>query len=132
MVEGEFESVDISVFFGEREVPAKDDGIIVFTKKQQDMFDAVLPHLRDANPDRFETFLTRIDDLNNLAKSIARFPSLLERHRLAGGERTPTSLIDSLVEHQDEGDALLQLPSKASLGRGFLIAKIHTFSSFQK
>ncbi len=132
MVEGEFESVDISVFFGEREVPAKDDGIIVFTKKQQDMFDAVLPHLRDANPDRFETFFTRIDDLNKKKKSIARFPSLLERHRLAGGERTPTSLIDSLVEHQDEGDALLQLPSKASLGRGFLIAKIHTFSSLSK
>ena len=132
MVEGQFETVDIGEFFGNQEVQEKDDGIVVFTKKQQDMFDAVLPHLRDANPDRFETFLTRIDDLNDLAKSIARFPSLLERHRLAGGERTPTSLIDSLLEHQNEGDALLRLPSKASLGKGFLIAKIHTFSSLSK
>lgn len=131
-MEEQFVSVDISEFFGSQQVAAKEEGIIVFTKKQQDMFDAVLPHLRDANPDRFDTFLTRIDDLNDLAKSIARFPSLLERHRLAGGERTPTSLIDSLVEHQDEGDALLQLPSKAALGRGFLIAKIHTFSSLSK
>lgn len=131
-VEAQFENIDISEFFDKQEVQEKDDGIVVFTKKQQDMFDAVLPHLRDANPDRFETFLTRIDDLNDLAKSIARFPSLLERHRLAGGERTPTSLIDSLIEHQDQGDALLQLPSKATLGKGFLIAKIHTFSSLSK
>ncbi len=132
MAQTQFENVDISEFFDRQELPSKEDGIIVFTQKQQDMFDAVLPHLRDANPDRFETFLTRIDDLNGLARAIARFPSLLERHRLAGGERTPDSLIDSLIEHQDEGDSLLQLPSKASLGKGFLIAKIHTFSSLSK
>ncbi len=129
----EFENIDINSFF-DSELPEKeeDSGIVVFTKKEQDMFDAVLPHLQTADPDRFETFLIRIDDLNRLARAIAYFPSLLERHRLAGGVRTPTSLIDSLIEHQDEGDAILQLPSKASLGKAFLIAKIHTFSSLSK
>ena len=61
-VEAQFENIDISAFFDKQDVQEKDDGIVVFTKKQQDMFDAVLPHLRDANPDRFETFLTRNAD----------------------------------------------------------------------
>lgn len=129
----QFESVDINYFFGNEAVPrSTDNGIIAFTQKEQDMFDAVLPHLRDADSDRFGTFLTRIDDLNQLALAIAHFPSLLERHRLTGGERTPTSLIDSLIEHQTDGDQLLRLPSKASLGKAFLTAKIHTFSSLSK
>ena len=79
-----------------------------------------------------ESFQERLDSLEALAQAVARFPSLLERHELIGGTRTPTSLIDSLIDHQDAGDSTLQLPSKAMLGKGLLVAKMHTFSSFAK
>ncbi|MBQ9238033.1 MAG: hypothetical protein IJ191_01755 [Treponema sp.] len=82
--------------------------------------------------DRIDIFSRRIRDLKRLAAAIARFPPLLERHDLTGGVRTPQLLIESLIKHQDNGDTTVQLPSKAILGKGFLIAKIHTFSSLTK
>ena len=80
-------------------------------------------------------FLNRIEDMEDIAQSIAKFPSLLERHELTGGggTRTPTILIESLVKHAgDNGDRIFQLPSKAILGKSLLVAKTHTLSSFSK
>ena len=49
-----------------------------------------------------------------------------------GGTRTRTTLIESLIKHQDAGDRTLRLPSKAVLGKSLLIAKAHTLSNFAK
>jgi len=130
--ESEFVSVDISEFFGPQELKEQDSGIVVLTPHQHDMYKALIQKAKDIDPDQYEVFQERMRSLQELAKSIAKFPSLLERHILSGGERTPQSLIESLIEHQAEGDYTLQLPSKATLGKGFLVAKIHTFSSLSK
>ena len=132
-MENEFENVDINTFFDQDQLERDfETGIIVFTEKQKQLVTDIKPKIKAASPEKYQALENRFDDLKSLAASIARFPSLLERHNLTGGERTPSSLIDSLIEHQNEGDATLQLPSKASLGKGFLIAKIHTFSSLSK
>ncbi|MBQ0162268.1 MAG: hypothetical protein KBS84_03790 [Treponema sp.] len=132
----EFVSVDISEFFDQTEKSAQtqpsDYGIVVLTPKQREMYKHLIEKAQTENPEKYEVFQHRMRDLQELAKAIANFPSLLERHNLLGGERTPQSLIDSLIEHQTEGDYTLQLPSKATLGKGFLVAKIHTFSSLTK
>ena len=86
-------------------------------------------YVRQKEPERVEILESRIRDLNQLASAIARFPSLLERHDIPGGIRTPQLLIDSLIKHQNSGDTTLQLPSKATLGKGYIVSKIHTFSS---
>ena len=91
-----------------------------------------MPLVKEKDEERWQIFSDRLKDLEALAKAVNRFPSLLERHELAGGTRTPTILITSLIKHLDEGDATLQLPSKAILGKGFLVAKAHTMSSFSK
>ena len=130
----EFVSVDIHEFFDIEEKgnnPA-DYGIVVLTPRQKTIYENLLQKAKVLDPDKYEVFQKRMSDLQELAKSIANFPSLLERHNLLGGERTPQSLIDSLIHHQAEGDSTLQLPSKATLGKGFLVAKIHTFSSLAK
>ncbi|MBD5437288.1 MAG: hypothetical protein HDR33_03850 [Treponema sp.] len=130
MVETEFENIDINSFFDLAKIEDEADAeIVVFTARQRKMLDIVLPHLKVSAPQRYESFSARLKHLTELAKTIAHFPSLLERQRLVGGERTPTSLIDSLLKHQNEGDATLHLPSKASLGRSFLVTKIHTFAT---
>lgn len=129
-----FVSVDINEFFdqNERSSEPEDFGIVVLTPHQKKLYELILDKAKEFDPDKYEVFQKRIHDLKELAKGIANFPSLLERHNLSGGIRTPQSLIDSLIEHQAEGDYTLQLPSKATLGKGFLVAKIHTFSSFTK
>ncbi len=132
-MEQQFEEVSLSEFFDNNQLlEPEDSGIIVFTEKQKSLLDKVLPSLKEADHVKYDALKSRLQDLQSLAASIARFPSLLERHALSTGERTPSALIDSLIQHQNEGDSTLQLPSKAALGKSFLITKIHTFSSLSK
>lgn len=129
----EFESVSLSEFFGEEEKPEESvqTGIVVFTEYQKTLVEALQKRLSETDPEHLELFEKRIGDLKKLAAAIANFPSLLERANLTLGSRTPQSLIESLVNSTREGDTTLQLPSKATLGKGFLVAKLHSFSSFE-
>ncbi len=130
----EFTNVDISEFFGESgQAPEPiDTGIVVFTEHQRQLVHTLRDKLSGGNEAQLIPLNKRIEDLKKLAAAIANFPSLLERADLAGGTRTPSSLIDSLINSNREGDTTLQLPSKATLGKGFLVAKLHTFSSLEK
>ena len=130
----QFTPVAIDQFYTEEasDTNKTESGIIILTPKQKNLIEELLVHMRNADAERVKIITERMRDLEHLAASVARFPSLLEKHELAGGIRTPQSLIDSLIDHQDEGDTTLQLPSKAILGKGFLVAKIHTFSSLSK
>ncbi len=129
----QFLSVDISYFFDNPdEINDHDYGIVILTPYQKELYDNLMNVTKTIDPAKYEVFKKRMNDLQQLGNSIANFSSLLERQNLLGGERTPQSLIDSLIQHQAEGDATLQLPSKATLGKGFLVAKIHTFSSLYK
>ncbi|MBR1403393.1 MAG: hypothetical protein IJ558_04390 [Treponema sp.] len=130
----EYTAVDINEFFPEAEQTGEqiDTGIIVFTEKQRLLVKELRAKLSEHDADHLELFNKRVEDLKKLAAAIAAFPSLLERTDLTIGSRTPESLIDSLINSSREGDTTLQLPSKATLGKGFLVAKLHTFSSIEK
>ncbi len=127
-----FEQVDINSFFEPTEIDKKADAerAEVFTKRQRDLINQILPIVMERDKTHYEIYLNRIADLENIATSVARFPSLLERHELAGGTRTRTILIESLIKHKDDGDRILRLPSKAMLGKSLLVAKTHTLSDF--
>ena len=133
MQQNDFEQVDLSTFFDSQDQnPVQDEKAEMLTTRQKELIQEVMPQIKAVDPEKAENFQERLDSLESLAQAVAKFPSLLERHELIGGTRTPTSLIDSLIDHQDSGDAILQLPSKAMLGKGLLVAKMHTFSSFAK
>lgn len=128
-----FEQIDINTFFGgETQKPVAEEKIEFLTSKQKDLIVEIMPIVEKIDPVKAASFDKRFKDLESLAKAMSRFPSLLEKHELVGGTRTPTSLIDSLIKHQDNGDSTLQLPSKAIMGKAFLVAKMHTFSSISK
>ena len=131
----EYTVVDIGEFFDKSEVSQNDSidtGIVVFTEKQRHLVKELRQKLSETDTKHLELFNKRIEDLKKLAAAIAAFPSLLERTDLTSGSRTPQSLIDSLINSSREGDTTLQLPSKATLGKGFLVAKLHTFASLEK
>lgn len=128
----EFEKVDINSFFDKDEKEDIYEKAAIFTPRQNGLINELMPVIEKNDKERAEIFYNRIADLEGMAQSIAKFPSLLERHELTGGTRTPTTLIDSLIKHQVEGDKTLQLPSKAILGKALLVAKAHTLSSFSK
>lgn len=130
----QFSDVSISDFYDAEPESSvkKDEGIVILTPKERDLYNQFYPLLKEKSPERLAVIEERIKDLSSLAEAVARFPSLLERHDLPGGVRTPQLLIDSLIKHQTKGDTTLQLPSKAILGKGYMVAKIHTFSSMAK
>ena len=129
----EFTPVSIESFFDEDEGQNFiKTGITVLTKHQRELVHNLIDRLIVNAPDRVELLEKRLHDVEQLAVSIAKFPSLLERTYLTSSVRTPEALIENLVSHQEEGDTTLHLPSKAILGKGFLVSKIHTFYSMSK
>lgn len=131
----DFTPVDITDFFDNSAQESADDfdtGIIVFTEKQTELVRQLRSKLEETDQEHFNLLNRQVKRLKELNAAIANFPSLLERSNLTVGSRTPQSLIESLINSSREGDTILQLPSKATLGKGFLVSKLHTFSNFEK
>ena len=129
-----FSNVSLSFFFGaggEKE-DTRDDEIVVFTTYQQQLIEELKTALVAVHSDRVDKLNDRIDKVTSLAKAISLFPSLLARATTTTSVRTPQGLVEDLVNHPESGDSMLHLPSKAILGKGFLVAKIHTFHSMTK
>ena len=130
----EFEQIDIHSFLDQSSEDVNDtsDANGAFTERQTKLINQLMDYTRTHDKEHYEIFLNRIMDLNSIDASVSKFPSLLERSELAGGTRTRTTLIESLIKHQEAGDRTLRLPSKAVLGKSLLIAKAHTLSNFAK
>lgn len=127
--------VDISQFYDSSENISDNAEIvegITLTPNERSLYEDLIKYVKDKDPKRAAAMEARIQTLNELAFDIATLPSLLTRSDLPGGEQTPDLLIDSLIKHQNTSDATIQLPSKATLGKGYIVSKIHTFSSFCK
>ena len=107
-------------------------GITLLTPHQEALTRKLVAALRQRAPEKVPVLEKRINDMQLLSTAIAQFPSLLETATLNTTVRTPRALIDNLVSYQEEGDTLLHMPSKAELGKGFLVAKIHSFFSMTK
>ena len=107
-------------------------GIIFLTPHQESLVAKLMGALSIKSPDKIERLTNRMNRIESLAASIAQFPSLLERTNTTSSVRTPEALVDSLISYPEDGDTILHMPSKASMGKSFLIAKIHTFFSMYK
>ena len=129
-----FEQVEISSFIEPQEINKKEEAwkAEIFTQRQRDLLNQLMPILLKNDTSRYTLFVNRIADLESMANSVAKFPSLLESHELASGTRTRATLINSLIKHTDDGDRMLRLPSKSVLGKSLLVAKTHTLSDFSK
>jgi hypothetical protein len=134
MEQTEFQSVSIETFFDKEELEqnAIQTGIIILTPHQKFLVKQLLDALHKNAPDRVDGIEDRLRDVEQLAKAIANFPSLLERSQLTSSVRTQEALVESLISYPEDGDTLLHMPSKAILGKGFLVAKTHTFYSMSK
>ena len=131
----EYTEVNINEFFdgGSDSSAQEDDGqIVIFTEHQKQLVETLLENLQQSAPEKYSVIKNRISNLESLAKSISFFPSLLERINTTSSVRTPDSLVENLISYQHDGDAVLHMPSKATLGKGFLVSKIHTFYSMSK
>ncbi len=131
----DFTSVDLSEFLenDENDQESLENGIVVLTQTQKVLCDELNSRIALYSPQHQDIFNKRMADLKRLAVAIAEFPSLLSRATLTSETRTPQDIIELLIDpNSDYGRTFIQLPSKATLGKGFLTAKLHTFSSLAK
>ena len=133
----EFTPVSIESFFdaeekAEEDISPENIGLTVLSAYQEELVQKLRANLKTTAPDRLEILDQRLKDLKKLATAIANFPSLLQRTNLNTSVRTPGALVESIISYQEDGDTLLHMPSKAALGKGFLVTKIHTFFSMYK
>lgn len=105
--------------------------LVVLTHNEQELVNAVFDGLKTASPETLVVLADRLADLEKLTINIAHFPSLQQTQDTGHEVRTMNTLVESLLIHRD-GDRMLHLPSKAILGKGFLVAKFHTFCSMEK
>ena len=115
-----FQSVALDEFFEDDQYIEKNDeyntNIIVLSPKERELVDMVFERLRVASPEALENISARMTDLERLAATIARFPSLLQKQVIAEQEvRTQESLVKALLDFKN-GDRMLHLPTKAILG----------------
>ncbi len=110
---------------------ASSTDIVVLNQNERALVNRVFENLRMYSPETMVGVATRIMDLERLSVSISRYPSMHERGFLAGQTRTAENLIETLCTFGDS-ERLLTLPTKAILGKGFLVAKFHAFAAITK
>ncbi len=135
-IENEYIPVSIESFFDKEKIESdlanENLGITVLTSYQEQLVVELREALQAHAPDRIELLEDRLSDMKELATAIAHFPSLLQRTNLTNSVRTPEALVESIISYQEDGDTLLHMPSKAILGKGFLVTKIHSFYSMSR
>jgi len=126
----DFTPVELDEFYTPEELSTMPNGsttsLVVLTDKEQKIVNVMFDKLKTVAPDVLVVLADKIADLERLTANISHFPSLLQTQVVDKEVRTHKSLIESLLAHR-VGDVTLSLPSKAILGKGFLVAKFHTF-----
>ncbi len=100
----------------------------VFKFSEQHLLDTIVHFLEVANRSNdLELVKNNIDSLNNLAQAISRYPSVLEKINLGDKTRSINTLVDKLCNITNPTISL-NLPTKAVLGKSYLIAKLNFFN----
>ncbi len=73
-----------------------------------------------------DSIRSNTDALIELARAISQYPSILGTHQWGGTIKSVESLVE-MLSYSHSIDKLMHIPTKAVLGKGFLIAKVNLF-----
>lgn len=101
--------------------------IILFTREEKGVLKRLLLFYRKARKEHeIGSIRNAHVALRGLAGAISLYPPILGTQHLGSGSRSIETLIDMLCMKEDP-DLILHIPTKALVGKGFLIAKINFF-----
>jgi len=101
--------------------------LIVFDDIESEIIDQCLRTAKEKNLGSDSDLInSNIDALTELARAISQYPSILGSVQWGSTIRSVESLVQ-MLGHNFAIDKLMHLPTKAVLGKGFLIAKINLF-----
>ncbi len=105
--------------------------IVTFTDEEKELVDKLFSEVCAVSDSSFKKIKQKLIDLERVANSISQYPSIKNVSMLAGKTRNESSLVQSLCNFNPDS-TLLTLPTKAVLGKAYLVAKFHTFVAFNK
>jgi len=105
--------------------------IITFTQQEKSLVDEVFSQIARISDVSYSRVKRKLEDLEGVASSISKYPSIKGASQLAGRMRDGESLIESLCRVTADS-RLLSLPTKTVLGKAYMVAKFHAFVAFMK
>lgn len=101
--------------------------LIVFNDTESGIIDRCQRVVKDREMNEaYDRIVSNINALIELSRAISQYPSILKSNDLGDNMRSVDSLIEMLCQKQGF-DKTLHIPTKAVLGKGFLVAKINFF-----
>ena len=101
--------------------------IIVFRKDERNIISAIRETLGEEEKKlELNAVENNIHSLEELARSISLYPSILGTQHLGSASRSVETLVETLCV-RDIMDLLLHVPTKAILGKGYSVAKVNLF-----
>jgi len=106
---------------------AKKKEIIVFRRDERAIIASIKEILEEQKQtNELKSIENNVIALNELARSISLYPSILGDQHLGSVKRSAQTLVENLCI-TDVIDLIMNIPTKAILGQGFAIAKINFF-----
>lgn len=106
--------------------------LVVFNDKESEVIWKCQQEVRKRNKElAVQKINKKINALVELARAISQYPSIFKSSDINGNMRTAGTLVESLC-NLDEIDEIMHIPTKAVLGKGYLIAKINFFNTLRK
>ena len=101
--------------------------IQIFNEDEETVISISETRLKESgNNEELKLLQYRLKSIHLLAESISQYPSLLDQQMLGKHSRTLETLVDNLCLHPGL-NLLLNIPTKAVLGRAFTVAKMNFF-----
>ncbi len=101
--------------------------LVVFNDNESNLIFKCLAEVEKRNnTEAAERIKSNINALIELARAISQYPSILKKSKFFDEEQSAETLIEMLCQMEDI-DQTMHVPTKAMLGKGFLVAKINFF-----
>jgi hypothetical protein len=102
--------------------------LVVFNDRESEVIWKCQQEVKQRNKEHaLHKINKKINALVELARAISQYPSIFKSSDINGNMRTAGTLVESLC-NRDEIDEIMHIPTKAVLGKGYLIAKINFFT----
>lgn len=105
--------------------------LIVFDDAESEILDLCLKIANDKNlTSEADSIRSNTDALIELARAISQYPSILGTRQWGNTVQSVESLVE-MLSYSHSIDKLMHIPTKAVLGKGFLVAKVNLFMTLR-
>ncbi|PIE98864.1 MAG: hypothetical protein CR988_01320 [Treponema sp.] len=105
--------------------------IVVLNEKEKPLIEEIYARLADESEEVVSEISAKLLQLQNLSEAMSEYPSINQSSVFAGEMRSEQTLLEKMCKMSPD-ISLLNFPTKAILGKSFVVAKFHFFGAVLK